>query len=112
MGLFDLFGRNPKNEEEIKNSRYSAPNLSSETKPRSNAGPISVFSPKSYNDIAYIIDALKENKTAVVHLTELKTETATRVLDMLSGAVYALGGGTYEMQKNVFMFSPTGVELN
>ena len=74
--------------------------------------PVSVFMPSSYDEVEKIIDALKANKTAVVHLTELKTETALRILDMLSGAIYALGGGVYEMQKNIFMFSPCGVEVH
>ena len=50
-------------------------------------------------------------KTAIVHLTDLKAETSIRILDMLSGAIYAIGGGVYEMEKNIFMFSPTGVEV-
>ncbi len=42
---------------------------------------------------------------------ELKAETAIRVLDMLSGAIYALDGGVYEMEQNIFMFAPNGVEM-
>ena len=38
--------------------------------------------------------------------------TAIRILDMLSGAVFALDGGVYEMEKNIFMFSPSGIEVN
>jgi cell division inhibitor SepF len=74
-------------------------------------GPVAVFSPTSYAEVEEIIDAIKSGKNAVVHLTELKTETAVRVLDMLAGAIYALGGGVYEMGKNIFMFSPAGVEV-
>ena len=48
----------------------------------------------------------------VVDFKELKTDTAIRVLDMLCGAIYALDGGVYEMEKNIFMFSPNGVEMN
>ena len=111
MGVFDLFGKNPKQNSE--STRNSFKNLNA-SQPQEDVkkGPVSIFAVKSYEDVALIIDAIKAGKTAVVHLTELKTETAIRVLDMLSGAIYALGGGIYEMQKNVFMFSPTGVELN
>ncbi len=111
MGVFDLFGKNPKQNSE--STRNSFKNLSnSQVDTDSKKGPVAVFAVKSYDDVALIIDSIKSGKTAVVHLTELKLETAIRVLDMLSGAIYALGGGIYEMQKNVFMFSPTGVELN
>jgi len=110
MGIFDLFGKDTK----TKNDRVARTefderiNLDSDNK----TAPVAVFSPTAYTDVEIIIDAIKAGKNAVVHLTELKTETAIRVLDMLSGAIYALGGGVYEMGKNIFMFSPAGVEVN
>ena len=109
MGLFDLFGKDPK----TKNQRVERANLESVYGAQQDtAAPVSVFSPTAYSDVEIIIDALKAGKNAVVHLTELKTDTAIRVLDMLSGAIYALGGGVYEMGKNIFRFSPAGVEVN
>ena len=107
MGLFDLFGKETKSDRMT--SRISEqPSYQADMQKR---GPVSVFSPTSYKDVETIIDCLKVNKTAIVHLTQLKTETAIRILDMLSGAVYALNGGVYEMEKNIFMFSPSGVEV-
>lgn len=109
MGMFDLFGKEPKAKNERINRETFGINLENEASNKK--GPVSVFSPTSYNDVEKIIDAIKSGKTAIVHLTELKTDTAIRVLDMLSGAIYALDGGVYEMEKNIFMFSPTGVEV-
>lgn len=111
MGLFDLFGREPKTKSEQTTYRRDFESVPERSNERNSNGPVSVFSPTSYEDVEYIIDAIKAGKNAVVHLTSLKTETAIRVLDMLSGAIYALGGGVYEMGKNVFMFSPSGVEV-
>ncbi len=108
MGLFDLFGREPKTRTSRGNIDFVVPETSSE---RSNRGPVSVFSPASYDDVQIIIDTIKSGKTAIVHFKTLKPETAIRVLDMLSGAIYALDGGVYEMEKNIFMFSPNGVEV-
>ena len=106
MGVFDLFGKEPK----TKNDRTKI-NDSFSSAINDKTGPVAVFSPTAFSDVEGIIDAIRVGKNAVVHLTELKTETAIRVLDMLSGAIYALGGGVYEMSKNVFMFSPSGVEV-
>ena len=107
MGLFDLFGKETKPDRVGNRACVESP-FQNETQKK---GPVSVFSPTSYSDVEIIIDCLKMNKTAIVHLTQLKTETAIRILDMLSGAVYALNGGVYEMEKNIFMFSPSGVEI-
>lgn len=109
MGLFDFLGREQKIREDAQASFNSEQAFTSQN---TDKGPVFVCIPKSYQDVSKIIDALKSGKTPVVHLTELKDSTALRILDMLSGAVYALGGGIYEMQKNVFLLSPTGVEVN
>lgn len=109
MGVFDLFGR----EQRVKKEERAKLEFNDKLNPNVNDknGPVVVFSPSSFSDVESIIDALRAGKNAVVHLTELKLETAVRVLDMLSGAIYAFGGGVYEMGKNVFMFSPSGVEV-
>lgn len=70
-----------------------------------------IFRPTSFNDVERIIDALRAGKNAIVHLENLKPATALRVLDMLSGAIYALNGGLYEIQKNTYMFSPSGLTV-
>ena len=109
MGVFDLFGKEPKNKtERTSRTAFSAPSGLRTEK----TAPVAVFTPKSYSEVENIIDTIREGKNAVVHLNELQNETAVRVLDMLSGAIYALQGGVYEMGKNIFMFSPAGVEVN
>jgi cell division inhibitor SepF len=108
MGVFDLFGKEPKN----KTERTSRTAFSASVAQTERTAPVAVFTPKSYSEVENIIDTIREGKNAVVHLNELQNETAVRVLDMLSGAIYALQGGVYEMGKNIFMFSPAGVEVN
>ena len=113
MGIFDLFGRKPKTEsgrtgmtDTTRDFAFPENNIAEEKK-----APLSVIVPHTSEDIERVIDVLKTGKTTIVHLTNLKPETQLRVLDMLSGAIYALNGGVYEMEKNVFMFSPSGVEI-
>ncbi len=105
MGIFDrLFGKEDKAKTEKREFNQ----------PLSNTGnnPVSIFYPKSYEEVEKIIDTLRSGKNAIVHLSQLKDTTSMRILDMLSGAIYALNGGVYEMEKNIFMFSPSGVIVN
>ena len=111
MGVFDLFGRTPDASKTRKENDFSRVKANANVGTERKNGPVSVFDPTSYEDVEKMIDALKEGKNTIVHLEKLKTETAMRVMDMLSGAIYALGGGVYEMEENIFMFSPTGVEI-
>lgn len=114
MGFFDnILGRNAR---KTTDDRFNQPtddaffNGTTERK-EEKPSPVEVFIPTSYNDVEKIIDTMRAGKNAVVQLGNLKPNTMLRVLDMLSGAVYALGGGLYEIQKNTYMFSPDGVTL-
>ena len=75
------------------------------------AEDVTFFYPKDFAEVATIIDCLKTGKNVVVDLTKISVDSSKRILDFLSGAIYALGGGVCEVQKEVFMFSPNGVEI-
>lgn len=109
MGLSDLFGRNSrvKTNENDARSFEQQNNIPHEEKKQ----PLSVFTPNSFEDVEKIINQLKSGRAAMVCLNNLKPETQIRVLDMLSGAVYALNGGVLEMKDSNFVFSPNGVQV-
>ncbi|MBR5192413.1 MAG: cell division protein SepF [Clostridia bacterium] len=111
MGLFDFMGRDSraKSEQKARDSYTPSQNVNANTE--NNSQPLSVFKPSSLEEVSKIIDALKNGKNAVVHLEGLRAETQIRIIDFLSGAVYTLEGGVYEMSKDVYMFSPSGVEI-
>ena len=102
MSFFDLF-----NKEDRTKTEKRRQNLNSES-------PLEVFYPSSYKDVEKIIDSLRRGKTVMVHLNSLNVDTKNRIIDMLSGAVYALCGGLYETEKNsdIFIVSPSGVMMN
>ncbi len=104
MGLFDNF--RPKGAKK----RFADP--LPEKRPYEHTGgqPMQIRRPRSFADVEEIIDRLKDNLTVIVYLNELSASTAQRVTDILSGAIYALGGGMAELQKDMFIFTPDGVD--
>ena len=112
MRIFDsIFGRNDRTRKEDASAKYGEFDYGTSEKNAHNSVPMEVFHPTSFDDVEKIIDALREGKNAVVHLENVKPATAVRVLDMLSGAIFALNGGLYEIQKNTYMFSPSGLTV-
>lgn len=111
MSLFDFFGRD-RNTSTEKNRRISFDSFTAgeKSEPKQN-GPLTVFHPKSFKDVESIIETLRGGNQVIVYLNELTTDTGYRVLDMLSGAVYALEGGVYELETNVFIFTPSGIKV-
>ena len=65
--------------------------------------------PTSFADVEEIIDRFKEKQNVIVYLNEVNEATATRVKDILSGAIYALCGGMVMLQKDMYMFAPDGI---
>lgn len=72
---------------------------------------IMVYEPHSSNDVQTLIDFLKTRESAIVNLENVEDEISQRVLDFVSGAVYALNGSVSRISGNIFLLSPEGVAI-
>lgn len=110
MGLFDFF-KTEKDDGAPKRPMKTEPAPQRESKPLQNGDgrPMQIRKPRSFEDIEEIIDRMKDKMTIIVYVNELNASTALRVTDILSGAIYALGGGMAELEKDMFLFTPDGV---
>ncbi len=71
-----------------------------------------VFQPQTYEDTQTIIDNLKSRKPVIVNLESLNVDVAQRVLDFISGAIYALDGSVRKVSKGIFLLAPKGVDIS
>jgi len=70
-----------------------------------------VMSPENFEDAQSICDHLKNKKPIVVNLESLEKESARRVVDFLSGAVYALDGNIQKVSAGIFVIAPNNVDI-
>lgn len=70
-----------------------------------------VYQPMTYDDTQNIIDNLKNRKPVIVNLESLEIDTAQRILDFMSGAVYALNGNIHKISKGIFILVPNNVDI-
>lgn len=70
-----------------------------------------VVTPKSYDSVAQIADLLRAKKTVLLNLENTNRETARRLIDFLSGAAYALGGGVQKVADNTYAVTPSNVAV-
>lgn len=70
-----------------------------------------IMQPESFDDARDVCDHLKNKKPVVVNLEHLTKETAQRVVDFLSGAVYAVDGEIQKVSTGIFMIAPSNVEV-
>lgn len=70
-----------------------------------------VYSPKSNNDVKMLINYLIDGKASIINLGSLKQVEKTRILDFLSGAVYAVKGKINRLQNDLFVILPQNINL-
>jgi cell division inhibitor SepF len=70
-----------------------------------------LYEPRSYDEAQEIADHLRSHRTVVINLQRVRNDQAMRIIDFLSGTVYALGGGISKIGGNIFMCTPDTVEI-
>lgn len=72
---------------------------------------VMIIKPTAFEEATDIIDDLKNRKIVVVNITNLEPKVAQRLLDFMGGASYALAGELQEVEKGVYILSPSNVEV-
>lgn len=67
--------------------------------------------PRSYEETQEIADHLRSRRPTVVNLQRVRPDQAIRIVDFLSGTVYALNGGISKIGPNIFLCTPDSVEI-
>lgn len=67
--------------------------------------------PRSYDETQEIADHLKARRTVLVNLQRVRHDLAVRIVDFLSGTVYALNGSISKVGPGIFLCAPENVEV-
>ncbi len=67
--------------------------------------------PRSYDEAQEIADHLRSRRSVIVNLQRVRGDLALRIVDFLSGTVYALNGGISKLGPNIFLCTPESVEI-
>ena len=76
----------------------------------SNLNKVIIREPNEYSDAQDIADCLKENYPVFINLQRLEKSQAKRVVDFLSGTIYAIDGDIKRVGTNLFLCTPKTVE--
>ncbi len=70
-----------------------------------------VLAPENFEEARDIADHLKSKKPCVINLEGLDKEIARRIVDFLSGAVYAVDGNIQKISSGIFLIAPYNVSI-
>ncbi|KHF38103.1 cell division protein SepF [Halalkalibacter okhensis] len=70
-----------------------------------------LLEPRTYDEAQEIADHLKNRKAVIINLQRISHDQAKRVVDFLSGTVYAIGGDIQKVGSNIFLCTPDNVDV-
>ena len=100
------------NKDNIKNNEneyYEASDLAFSDK--SGSSKMVLFEPRAYSESQQIADYLKKRNAVVVNLKRVTPDQAKRIVDFLSGTLYAINGGLQKLGTGIFLCTPNNVNV-
>ena len=71
-----------------------------------------VVAPTSFNHAQEVADKLKANQPVIVNLQNVERDLSRRIIDFASGLCYGIGGQMERVANQVFLLTPSNVEVS
>ncbi|HFU6227639.1 TPA: cell division protein SepF [Enterococcus faecium] len=82
------------------------------TQPKANLGKITVMEPRAYSEAMAIAKRIIAGEATLVNFHLVEEKQARRIVDFLTGTVYALDGDIKRVGDEIFLCTPTGMEID
>ena len=76
-----------------------------------NKQEVVLFRPGSFNDTSKAADDLRNRRAVIVNMENVDKAMARRVVDFLSGCVYALDGDVKKIAQSAYLFCPHNMDI-
>ncbi|ANZ95801.1 MULTISPECIES: cell division protein SepF [Brochothrix] len=73
---------------------------------------VTLHEPRIYSEVQGIADALLNRQVVVVNLQRMDKEQSLRMIDFLSGNIYAINGEIKRLGNNIFLCVPENVNVD
>ncbi len=73
---------------------------------------IVVFEPRVYSEVQEIADLLLSNQSVILNFTRIEEDQAKRIVDFLTGTIYAISGDIQRIGEEIFLCTPKNVEID
>lgn len=78
----------------------------------SNGLELIIRQPSTFNDSQEICDLLKQERAIIINLEKVEPELAQKMMDFISGAIYALDAKIHQISGCIFCISPAKVDIS
>ena len=107
-----IFGSlDEKDEEKDNDELYSGKSTNALKEVSGDGNKMILFEPRAYSESQQIADYLKSKNAVIVNLKRVKPDQAKRIVDFLSGTLYAIEGGLQKLGGGIFLCTPNNVPV-
>ena len=75
------------------------------------SGKMILVEPRAYSESQEIADHLKARKSVVVNFKRVTTDQAKRIIDFLSGTLYAINGDLQKIGDGIYLCTPKNIDV-
>ena len=93
--VVDFMSRNPKVQEAVAGFKMK----------------VVIIEPKVFDDAQQVANCLREKRPVVLNFEKTERDVARRILDFISGTIYAIQGAVSRVGNNVFLCAPSNVNV-
>ena len=79
--------------------------------PQNESVKMVISQPTTFEQSEEICSFLKEKKSVIVNLEYVNKDVARRIVDFISGGVYALNGHIQKISNSIFLIAPVNYEI-
>ena len=104
-----IFGKDEEEESEYVEEEYEGGQTA--TPVYNSEKTVILLEPRAYSESQQIADYLKKNSSVIVNLKRVTPDQAKRIVDFLSGTIYAIGGDLQKLGGGIFLLTPKGMSV-
>ncbi len=105
--LFAEDNSNATNEDEF----YSISKKEMKNEDLKSGNKMILVEPRAYSESQQIADYLKNRNSVVVNLKRVTSDQAKRIIDFLTGTIYAIGGDLQKLGNGIYLCTPNNVSV-
>ncbi len=98
---------NDQNEDEF----YSVSKKEMKNEELKNGNKMILVEPRAYSESQQIADYLKNRNSVVVNLKRVTSDQAKRIIDFLTGTIYAINGDLQKLGNGIYLCTPNNVSV-
>lgn len=109
LNLKKIFNEEPVGSPNVEDEFY--PVTKDEASKAGESSKLILVEPRAYSESQQIADHLKQRHTVVVNMKRVTNDQAKRIVDFLSGTIYAIGGDLQKLSGGIFLCAPNNMSI-